>query len=139
MLKSIRKGVDISVNKIILIRDCVSDKRGKKYIKTTIPYNGNMNNSSVTIISGVQEEHCDITELLMNQIIASAMLDVSMKNIYIMESNTLYNSNKTYSLMTIRYFVRKRKENGDIFLFVGNNRASRLIAKLWGFEQVQLL
>ncbi len=144
MLNLIRKGDDFSVNRIILIRDCALDKKGKKYIKATIPYNGNIVNASETIVSGVivssvYEEYCDITELLMNQIVASAMLDVSMKNIYIVDSNTLQNPNKTYSSKTIRYFVRKRKENGDIFLFVGNNRTSRLIAKLWGFKQVHLL
>lgn len=139
MLKLIRKGDACGVSEIIIIRDSVLDKKRKKYTKVTIPYDGNIMDVGKIISMDVHEEYYDISELIMNQIVSSAMRDVSMKNIYIMVSNALYGSNKTYSSKIIRYFVRKRKENGDVFLFVGSNKISQLIAKIWGFKQVSFL
>ena len=127
------------MNRIILIRDGVSDKERKIYVKTTIFYNGNMLNAVGNPYKSLLEEFHDVTELLVNQIIDSAVRESATKNIYIMDSDSLYDGHKTYSFMIVRYFVNKRKESGDIFIFAGNNRISRLIARTWGFKQIELL
>ena len=127
------------MNRIILIRDRISDKEENKYIKTTMPCRFNLIDANENISGGIHEEYHDITELLVEQIVSSTVTGYTIKNIYIMDSMFLYAPHNTYSSKTIRYFVRKGKEKGDVFLFVGSDITSKLIAKLWGFKQVKLL
>lgn len=67
------------MNRIILIRDGVSDKERKIYVKTTIFYNGNMLNAVGNPYKSLLEEFHDVTELLVNQIIDSAVRESATK------------------------------------------------------------
>ncbi|MGN0005935.1 MAG: hypothetical protein ACI37Z_08190 [Candidatus Gastranaerophilaceae bacterium] len=93
---------------------------------------------SITSFHDVKEQS-DISELIINQILASAISGIASTSICIISANNLISRTNIYSTHTIRFFVNKGKENGDVFLYIGNNKLSRLIARSWGFSQLKPL
>lgn len=123
------KEVNCGVKRIILIRDNVS--RGSYY---TITFDTTDNVS----LFYDEDESNDVSQLIINQIIASAISNITSTSIYVVNSDKLYLRNNICSIQTVRYFVTKGKEKGDTFLFVGKDKMSKLVAKLWGFKQAKL-
>lgn len=110
----------------------------RKYSKVVIPYKKEIFDAFFDISSyNDREESCDASELIINQIMTSAIIDKASTSVYIISSNNLYLRSNLYSANTIRHFVNKSKEHGDLFLYTGRDRISKLIARLWGFRQVK--
>ena len=138
MINCLHKGVDECVNKIILIKDSGSFSGGEKFVAFATPRFEDISFiSNETIKFDLKEKSNDIAELLMNQILCSAVKDVDIKSVFIVKSNNFSVANRTISLKTIRYFIAKRKQSGDVFFFVGKGRKSKLIAKFLGFRKVK--
>lgn len=121
------------MKKIILIKDI--DMNSRNYSKVIIPYIRNTiaTDGSITSFHEVEESD-DVSELIINQILASAISDNNSTSVYIISSNNLISRTNMYSANIIRYFVNKGKERGDKFLYIGNDKSSKLIARLWGFK-----
>ena len=132
------KEVECGVRKIILIKDSVSGSN-RDYTKTTMPLNKEtIDGNPPTMLFDNVEKSNDVSELIVNQIIATAVSNIASTNVYVVNSDNLNAKRSTYSIRTIRYFVKKSKEHGNIFLFIGNDKMSKLVARLWGFDQARL-
>lgn len=139
MINCLHKGVDECVNRIILIKDSGSFSGGEKFVALATPCFEEISFIfNETIEFGLKEKSNDVAELLINQILCSAVEDVDIKSIFIVKSNNFSVADRTIPLKTIRYFIAKRKQFGDVFFFVGKGRKSKLIAKFLGFRKVKL-
>ena len=124
------------MKKIIFIKETAVDSRN--YSKVILPYTKDAIATVSSIASYYEtEESTDVSSLIINQILASAISDRNSTSVYVVYSDNLVSRANMYSFNTVRHFVNKRKEHGDRFLYIGNDKSSKLIAGLWGFRQLK--